>query len=260
MRDISDLPHVYLRDADCTSRVTTALATQGIAIFHGARRREDLIRMARLLITIRTHRDSDIDGITTIRQRRTSARLGSLAGFTDGELCPHTEGSAVGQPPQVLMLCCVRAADSGGSIRLVDGRELYKEIAECNPSMLTALSTSRSAYFGGGAGHLGAVFEQAASDRIVVRLRFDEAIRFSPAAAPFAAGLRQLVERRTLSFNMMPGNGYVLLNDRWLHGRTQFTGDRVMMRIIGDPLIRHALLPGFTPPTRRLMIQEELSC
>jgi hypothetical protein len=228
-------------------RITAALAAHGVAIFHGVRGREDLLRAARSLITIRTHRDSDVDGITTIRQRHTWERTGSLAGFTDAELSPHTEGSAVEQPPQILMLCCIEPADFGGSIRLVDGRELHREIAETDPSMLAALSTSRSAYFGGGAGHLGAVFEGTAPDRIAVRLRFDEAIRFSPAVAPYNNKLRQLVERRTVSFDLMPGSGYALLNDRWLHGRTQFKGNRVMMRIIGDPLIANTLPAGFVP-------------
>ena len=48
--------------------------------------------------------------------------------------------------------------------------------------MLDALREPRSAYFGGGSGYLGSVFEERDDHRVTVRLRFDGLIRFSPAA------------------------------------------------------------------------------
>jgi hypothetical protein len=47
--------------------------------------------------SIRTHRDSDAEGVTTIEQRMAFAATDSLAGFTDRELLPHTDGSAVAE-------------------------------------------------------------------------------------------------------------------------------------------------------------------
>jgi hypothetical protein len=39
-----------------------------------------------------------------------------------------------------------------------------------------------------------------------------------------------------LRLDLRNGDGYVALNDRWLDGRTRFTGDRVMLRLADDPL------------------------
>ncbi|MGN9805586.1 TauD/TfdA family dioxygenase [Micromonospora sp. L32] len=248
MRDIEDLPHVDLRDPDSTSRILNGLITHGIALFQGGIERNDLLCAARSLIRIRTHRDSDSDGVTTIAQRP-AAKDGeaSLAGFTDRQLWPHTDGSAVCRPPRVLMLACLRPAQIGGSSHLVDGRDLYDEIARTEPAMLAALSKPRSACFGGGPGHLGAVFEQTTEGRTAVRLRLDELARFAPMLALSIDRLRVLVEQLTIPVDLRECQGYVLVNDRWLHGRTGFAGNRLMLRIIGDPLPTHALPSGFCP-------------
>ncbi|MEU8091688.1 TauD/TfdA family dioxygenase [Micromonospora chalcea] len=248
MRDVDDLPHVDLRVPDSVARILSGLATHGIAIFQGGTERNDLLCVARSLISIRAHRDSDFDGVTTIA-RRPASKVGrtSLAGFTDRELWPHTEGSAVCRPPRVLMLACLRPARTGGRSHLVDGRDLYDEIARTDPAMLAALSTPRSAYFGGGSGHLGAVFEQTTEGRMTVRLRLDELARFAPILAPSIDQLRTLVQQLTIPVDLRAGHGYVLLNDRWLHGRTGFTGNRMMLRIIGDPLSTDGLPSGFCP-------------
>ncbi|MGW3608201.1 TauD/TfdA family dioxygenase [Micromonospora sp. NPDC005161] len=248
MPDVDDLPHVDLRDPDSTARILSGLTTHGITIFQGGIERDDLLYAARSLIRIREHRDSDSDGVTTIAQRLASEDgKTSLAGFTDRELLPHTEGSAVCRPPRVLMLACLRRAQTGGRSHLVDGRDLYDEIARTEPAILAALSTPRSTYFGGGSGHLGAVFQQTTEGRIAVRLRLDELARFAPMVAPSIDRLRALVQQHIIPVDLGEGHGYILLNDRWLHGRTRFTGDRLMLRIIGDPMSTYALPSGFCP-------------
>jgi alpha-ketoglutarate-dependent taurine dioxygenase len=248
MRDVDDLPQVQLGDPDSTARILRGLTAHGITIFKGGTERDNLLCAARSLIRIRTHRDSDSDGVTTITQRPAAeCAKTSLAGFTDRELWPHTEGSAVLRPPRVLMLACLRPAQSGGRSSLVDGRALYDEIARTEPAMLSALSTPRSAYFGGGSGHLGAVFEQTTDGRIAVRLRLDELARFAPMLMPSIDRLRALIQQQTIAVDLREGQGFFLLNDRWLHGRTRFTGNRLMLRIIGDPLSTYALPGGFRP-------------
>ena len=149
------------------------------------------------------------------------------------------------------MLACVQRPRTGGQVLLVDGCDLYQEIAESDGAMLDALRAPRSAYFGGGSGHLGSVFEDMSGGRVAVRLRFDDLIRFSPAASPYVARLRELVRKRAITFDLAIGEGYVLLNDRWLDGRRRFVGDRMMLRLIGDPLPEHRIAPGFLPAERR---------
>jgi hypothetical protein len=251
MRDVSDLPRVNLREPDSTAQIMTGLNTHGVALFHGTTGRDDLVRAARSLVRIRTHRDSDTDGVTTIAQRPAPAHGTSSAGFTDHELWPHTEGSAVDRPPRVLMLACIRPAQTGGSSQLVDGRDLYHQIGRTDPAMLAALSAPRSAYFGGRSGYLGAVFQQTTQGGVNVRLRLDELAHFSPTLKPYIDRLRTLVQQRAITLDLHEGHGYILLNDRWLHGRTRFTGHRLMLRIIGDLLPHHDLPRGFQPAAAR---------
>jgi len=129
----------------------------------------------------------------------------SVAGLTGGELWPHTEGTAVERPPGILMLGCIRPAHSGGRSHLVDGREVYAEIARTNPAMLAALSAPHSACFGGGPCHLGPVFEQTLHGQVTVRLRFDELARFSPTLAPYLDRLRTLVLQRAIAIDPARG-------------------------------------------------------
>jgi hypothetical protein len=244
VKDVPDFTRFDLREPESASRVADALRRQGIAMFSGLIDRAALLRAGRSLMTIRIHRDSDREGVTTI-ERRFSRAIGSISGFTDRELVPHTEGSAVAEPPRILMLACVRRPRSGGQVVLVDGYGLYREIAESDRAMLDALCAPRSAYLGGGSGHLGSVFEDQGGHRVAVRLRFDDLIRFSPAVSLYAGRLREFVRLRAITFDLAIGEGYVLLNDRWLHGRHRFVGDRTMLRLIGDPLPEHQVVPGF---------------
>ncbi|TMM34388.1 MAG: TauD/TfdA family dioxygenase [Actinobacteria bacterium] len=244
MNDIPDLTRLDLRDPAGASRIVDALRRQGMAVFSGVGDRAALLRAGQRLMTTRVHRDSDGEGVTTI-ERRFPTATGSLAGFSERELAPHTDGSAVAEPPRILMMTCVRQPRSGGQSVLVDGCGLYREIAEFEPGMLDALREPRSAYFGGGSGYLGSVFEERDDHRVTVRLRFDGLIRFSPAASLYVGKLRELLRQRATTLDLAVGQGYILLNDRWLHGRRRFAGDRMMLRLIGDPLSEHRLAPGF---------------
>lgn len=255
MHDVRQRPSVDLCASNSTEQIVTALAAQGITILHGASTRDDLLRMARCLMTIRPHRDSGPDGGTTIAARPEPADGPSQTGLTDRELLPHTEGTAVDRPPRVLMLVCIQPAPTGGRSYLVDGCDLYDEIASAEPALMVALSAADSARFGRPAGHIGPVFQHTIDGRVTVRLRFDEPDGFSLTVAPHIDRLRRLVEQHAIALDLRPGQGYVLLNDRWLHGRSKFTGSREMLRIIGDPPSHHQLPVGFRPAMARSPIQ-----
>ncbi len=68
MRDVTDLPSVDLREPDRTAQIMTGLTAHGITVFHGPVGRDDLLRVARSLMTIRLH-PGDSDGVTRIARR-----------------------------------------------------------------------------------------------------------------------------------------------------------------------------------------------
>jgi hypothetical protein len=94
-----------------------------------------------------------------------------------------------------------------------------------------------------------------------VRFRQDELARFSPAVTAVLPQLLEAIRRRTIRFALNVGQGYVVQNGRWLHGRSGFDGLREMHRILGEPhppeRPGRIVGFGFTPnPTDALPIAE----
>jgi hypothetical protein len=130
---------------------------------------------------------------------------------------------------------------------LVDGKLLHDVLAAEDEQTLQVLSRPRSALFGGAGGYLGAIFECTAEGRVAMRLRVDELGQFSPEVTQVIPRLITLAEKHLLVLPLRAGQGYILNNSRWLHGRTRFSGRRTMLRVLGDPLPYLAVGRGFAP-------------
>lgn len=50
------------------------------------------------------------------------------------------------------------------------------------------------------------------------------------------------------ALQLRTGQGLLISNTRWLHGRDRYTGPRVMLRMLGDPLPGTGIQPGFPAP------------
>jgi hypothetical protein len=147
-----------------------------------------------------------------------------------------------------LLLACQQPAGEGGRTRVVDGASIASTLAEQYPAALRALSAPRAAFFGTAGGHLGAVLEPAGPGRTRIRLRLDDLAWFSADAAGAVSLLRTVIACHTQTFRLRAGEGLLLSNTRWLHGRDSFAGRRVMLRILGDPLPGTGITPGFPSP------------
>jgi alpha-ketoglutarate-dependent taurine dioxygenase len=233
------------------------LRERGLVTFSGTTGRAGLIDIARQIMAIRPHRDAGQDGVTVITQTQDDSS--GYAGFTDAELIPHTDGSAVPNPPGLLLLACQRAADEGGSTRVVDGARAIRALADQHPASLGPLSAPQAAFFGAGGAYRGAPLEPAGPGRIRVRLRLDDLAWFSTQAAGAIPLLRAAIAGHTQTFRLREGEGLLLSNTRWLHGRDNFIGHRSMLRILGDPLPSTRILPGFPSPVPVTDLQEPLA-
>ncbi len=222
------------------------LRERGLVTFSGITGRAELIDIALQIMAIRPHRDADPDGVTVIT--KTQEESSGYTGFTDAELIPHTDGTAVPNPPGLLLLVCRQAADEGGSTRVVDGARVIRALADQHPASLGPLSAPQAAFFGTAGAYLGAPLEPAGPDRMRIRLRLDDLAWFSTQTAGAIPLLRTAIAAHTQTFRLREGEGLLLSNTRWLHGRDNFAGHRSMLRILGDPLPATGILPGFPSP------------
>ncbi|WP_158073508.1 TauD/TfdA family dioxygenase [Actinophytocola xanthii] len=223
--------------------LTAVLVERGLAMFDGVASKEDLLRLARSIATIVPHRDSDSTGITAIADVGSQVRSG-FAGFTTSALNPHTDRSGIDRPPALLLMSCQQPATRGGECVVIDGKSVYDDLASTNPEAIKALSAPRSVLFGGAAGHLGSIFTRV-GDRVSVRLRLDDLAKFSSEVARWIPDLRATLGRHIHILRLNAGQGYILDNHRWLHGRRTFSGQRVMYRVNGDPLDSLGVKSGF---------------
>lgn len=237
------LSHLTARCYSAPADVLADVARFGIALLTEVPGPAELLTLADALGTVVPHRDSRPDGVTVIEDR--GATSSAMAGFSRRGLSPHTDRSGIEFPPGLVLTACGHEPACGGEALLADGQAIYEDLAATNPAALEALRTPRSVLFGGADGHLGSVFSSHRG-AVAVRLRLDNLARFAPRVSSHLPALRAAIERHTVTLPLPAGDGYVINNRRWLHGRHSFQGHRVIYRITANPGI-DTVAPGFRP-------------
>ncbi|MFF2119291.1 TauD/TfdA family dioxygenase [Kitasatospora sp. NPDC058184] len=238
-----------LLDGAARERAGALLREHGMLRLARLGGRDDVLLAAgRVMSSLWKHRDADPDGLTVIRDTGRHDGRPGFAGLGRGALALHTECAQHPDPPRLLLLACARAGAVGGESLLVDGQAVLAELAAYRPAVIEVLSTERSAYFGGSNGLFAPVLQQLPGSRWRLRLRQDDLARFSPDAEAHLPALRQAIDRNTRRLRLTPGQGVVLDNHRLLHGRTAFTGERLILRALGEPHPALGLRSGFPAP------------
>ena len=242
--------HVDTRRPGVTGALLGCLATHGIATISGIVDRHAALALAWSVGMVVPHRDADAAGVTVLAGTEPAPQPG-YAGLSRRQLTPHTDGTALTRPPTLVMLVCAQPAPSGGEALLVDGRAVHAALQEHAPEAAGPLTRPDAARFGSSPGRLSPVFELAPTGRVVVRFRDDDLAVFSPRTHAALPVLRRLIADHTIVLPLKAGQGYLVQNGWWLHGRTRFDGQRLAWRILvepwpieqGIPLIE----PGFAP-------------
>ena len=245
--DIFRAYHADILDPGQQPRVIALLREHGLVTFTGITDRTTLASVADRLMSIRPHRDAGPDGVTVITDTQTTDP--GYAAFTDAELIPHTDGTSLPDPPGLLLLTCQQPASQGGSTLLADAARITTTLAGQHPAALRTLSAPRAACFGAPGGYLGPICELAGPGRARIRLRLDDLAMFSIDATPVIPLLRAVITQHVHAIQLRTGQGLLVSNTRWLHGRDRYTGPRVMLRILGDPRPGTGIQPGFPAPT-----------
>lgn len=72
---------------------------------------------------------------------------------------------------------------------------------------------------------------------------------FSADATPLIPLLHAVIAQHQQTIHLDAGQGLLVSNTRWLDGRDRYTGPRIMLRVLGDPLPGIGIQPGFPVPT-----------
>ncbi|WP_406401425.1 TauD/TfdA family dioxygenase [Streptomyces uncialis] len=237
--------YVDLRAPHAGAVMASLLRKNGLVTLNGLAIRQEVLEFASRLMTITPHPHDAPDGLTLIHDTGSHTHRAGFAGLGSGELLAHTERSGTPKPSRLLLLVCLQPASTGGETILADGREVHGHLADESREAASALCQPRTAYFGAGTGQATQVFTRQADGRISMRLRQDTLARWSPVVQPYLPALRRAIATSQRRLTLQAGQGYLLDNHRWLHARTRFTGDRRLLRALGDP--RFTLPNGFAP-------------
>ncbi|MCL2384822.1 MAG: TauD/TfdA family dioxygenase [Alphaproteobacteria bacterium] len=213
--------------------VGRALLADGLALFRNVSE-ERLRAAATHLGKIFMHPDSQSDGLTVIRPSESGGGSeGNARGLSSQSLFPHTDRASLPQPPEVVFFWCEQCASIGGKTTFVDGRLLYEELLSGSAELKEFALAQNSCVFSGGDSMLaGGMYTRLDPERVKLRFRFDDLLYVSKRYASVLPSLEQVIQGLSLSFHLRPGQGYVVQNTRWLHGRTEFQGLRVCSRLL----------------------------
>jgi alpha-ketoglutarate-dependent taurine dioxygenase len=217
--------------------VAQSLESVGIALLHNATT-ASLEALARELGTVRPHRDSSPAGATVISPLRRSSAETATTAFTRDGLPPHTDGSGVARPADLVIGCCVTPPSAGGEILLADGVDVLGVLMHKEPRRVEPLW--HNAAFAFGVDRLPhPVFANrancSAKAGISIRYRDDGALTANSLEAMRAlALLRAAIAASVRTHKFAAGDAYIIDNHRYLHGRAAFEGNREFSRILVD--------------------------
>lgn len=224
----------YLVDRKSEDAGTAAamLAQNGIITFH-ASGRADFLELMSQLGEVVMHRDSATDGVTVVSYDPEMAGRSGYAGMSCGPLSPHTDSSGLARPPDAVGLYCEQSSGDGGEAFLLDGYQLLDRLTTTAPYVAEALSREGCAVFhSGGSTYRGAVFERSADGPPRIRLRLDDLGYFATDVLALLPVLERHLTNLGFTVELRPGEGYLIDNRRFLHGRRPFTGKRRMLRVL----------------------------
>ncbi len=214
-------------------QITHALAQTGMILFDGIQTEEDLLYLCTQFGIIAYHRDADNTGLTHIVKQYDIPPIEGYQAFTASSLALHTDGSSMPDPATLVVLWCTQPADEGGVSLFVDGKQIYQILAKEHPHILRILTTPRSAIFTGAVlPFYSSIFSRPDDGTMSIRFRYDDLGHYSTSVHDVLPTFLALLNRYTISFALRKYQGYILQNGRWLHGRTAFSGERKMCRVL----------------------------
>lgn len=218
-----------------TDQALVKFKETGLVTFR-CRDRRDYLRGVSALGAIIPHRDSDPDGVTVVEYRKDLARRPGYTGLSNGPLRPHTDSSGVKSVPRGLALMCERLSSDGGESILIDGQAVATTLQQLRPAAFQEFCRDDSVVFISGSEEFrGAIFTPMAEGTYTVRLRLDRLGYFNYELTAHLPALLEAISLSTFAVQLKEGQGYIIDNYRYFHGRRAFNGSRRMLRLLFAP-------------------------
>jgi hypothetical protein len=167
--------------------------------------------------------------------------LPGLAGFTRHGLPPHTDRASSDAPPTLMAMVILEPPESGGHSVLLDTAPVVRGLKRH-----ASFDAMISAAFIKSGQRRWPILERSPQGRHRVRFRDDEIANPHTTSRAGEVLLRALKTQcprpRMLEFGS--GEGYLVHNSRYLHGRQEFRGRRVAARFLVDTRL-YSLDAGF---------------
>jgi len=151
----------------------------------------------------------------------------------------HTDGSYIGNPPEIVFLICHRAAVAGGTTRFVDGIDLVEILGREQPRLLSELTRTPLRFAKGGC-VVEAPFIARVAGELTLRWNYFALDRhLSDSQRRLAEALQSVllqlaVQSRTRGVLMQAGDAVFFADAQVLHGRDAFRashrGDRCLWK------------------------------
>ncbi|MCK8494901.1 MULTISPECIES: TauD/TfdA family dioxygenase [Spirosoma] len=229
------LKHLIDVDKANEESILDALDKHGIITFNGIFEIDCFLDLCSKIGPLFNHPDADVNGLTQITHKVDGIDRPGVPGLTDKNLVPHTDRATVADPPFYTSLLCIKTAAHGGDTILADGKEIYDVMKNRFPSELSLLEQPDGAIFGRGSHqYSSAIFNSQGSASKYIRFRYDDIAYFSAEIIQALSVFLTLVYQCQHVFKLDNGQGYIVQNGRWLHGRHSFEGDRLMNRALID--------------------------
>jgi alpha-ketoglutarate-dependent taurine dioxygenase len=213
-------------------RISKLLESDGLILFEDrAITRHDLADWQAAILEALPHPDADNDGLTEITPNGRHVEHSSGRGFTERPLTFHVDGAGEPTPPSITVVLALQASATGGESILADGRSAMRRVLD--EGVATAVGALRIPILLGGSKHFLLNSQECSPSRYFIRYREDSLLKADgrESAETLRAFARRLRDGQT-TIGLRSGQGYVIHNHRWLHGRSAFLGERRMVRLL----------------------------
>ncbi|HWP19352.1 MAG TPA: TauD/TfdA family dioxygenase [Burkholderiaceae bacterium] len=208
----------------------------GLVLLRGVKSQLHLLDIAGVLGTVFRHPHAAPDGLTHVKAAHqwdsADAEARNEVGLTSSALTPHTDRSGMDRPPNVLGFWIEHQSAIGGSSTFVNGAKLIEELSVEDPQAVRALTRPKSVAFKSEAGLSEGQIVSFTDKGLLLRFRYDKMVYMAPDVAGVLPLLNRLMTRLAERFSLNDGEGYIVNNHSWLHGRTHFHGCRSAYRVL----------------------------